>query len=73
MPTEASTEQAARSTLWLTKTESAAYAKLGSRLIQNAVNAGELPAYRIGKGREYRLRAVDVDAWLMSRAWEPSA
>jgi excisionase family DNA binding protein len=61
------------STEWLTKTESAAYAKIGPRLIQAAVSSGELPAYRIGKGGQYRLRAVDIDAWLMSKAWEPSA
>lgn len=73
MPAQTSTEQVAPPTLWLTKTEAAAYAKIGPRLIQDAVNSGELPAYPIGKGkRDYRLRATDIDTWLTSRAWEPA-
>ena len=73
MPTETSLELPAPPTLWLTKAESAAYAKIGPRLIQAAVSTGELPAYPLGNGSQYRLRAVDIDAWLMSKAWEPSA
>jgi len=71
MPTQTSPNQTAPPTLWLTKTEAAAYAKVGARLIQDAVNAGHLQAFAIGKGKEYRLRAQDIDTWLTARAWEP--
>lgn len=59
-------------TVWLTKAEAAKYAKVSDRLIQNAVIAGELPAYAVGEGRTYRLRAEDIDEWLMSKSYEPS-
>lgn len=73
MPTQTSQDATAptHGTLWLTKADAAKYAKIGPKLIANAVAAGELPAYPIGTGREYRLRAIDVDAWMTSRAYEP--
>jgi hypothetical protein len=36
------------------------------------VKNGDLEAYPVGKGREYRLRESDIDAWMMSRSWEPT-
>jgi hypothetical protein len=40
-------------------------------IIRAAVKSGELPAYPIGKGREYQLTAEDIDNWMRSRSWEP--
>lgn len=52
--------------------EAAAHAKVSAATIREAVKAGELPAYAVGRtGRQYRLRAQDVDEWMMSRAYEP--
>jgi excisionase family DNA binding protein len=39
--------------------------------IREAVKAGDLQAFPVGTGREYRLREEDVDAWMTSRSWEP--
>jgi excisionase family DNA binding protein len=60
-------------TNWLTVTEAAEYAKISARLIRVAVKQGDLPAYAIGAGKDYRLTAEQVDAWMMSRAYEPKA
>lgn len=57
---------------WLTAVEAAEHAKVSSATIRDAVKRGELPAYAVGRsGRQYRLRAQDVDEWMMSRAYEP--
>lgn len=58
---------------WFNVDGAADYAALSTWTIRQAVKTGELAAYAIGKGKEYRLRATDIDAWLMSRAWEPNA
>lgn len=59
---------------WLTAVEAAKHAKVSAATIREAVKAGELPAYAVGKtGRQYRLRVQDVDEWMMSRAYEPWA
>lgn len=58
-------------TTWLTLREAGDYARVSGGLIARAVKLGALPAYPIGTGTQYRLRAEDIDAWLMSRAWEP--
>jgi excisionase family DNA binding protein len=58
-------------THWLTPKEAGEYSRQSKDLIHSAVKSGELPAYKIGKGSEYRLTAEDVDAWMKSRAWEP--
>lgn len=59
-------------TIWLTAQTAAEYLSVSTSTIREAVKAGELQAYAIGRGREYRLTAEDVDAWMLSRAWEPS-
>lgn len=58
-------------TTWLTVEGAAEYVKIGQQSIRNAVKAGDLPAYPVGTGREYRLTADDIDAWMMSRSYEP--
>jgi excisionase family DNA binding protein len=60
-------------TVWLTVADAAEYVKVSPDIIHAAVKAGDLPAYPVGKGREYRLDAAEVDSWLRSRAWEPKA
>lgn len=60
-------------TTWLTPAEGGEYIKASIDVIRAAVKAGDLPAYPIGKGRDYRLRAEDIDAWMTSRSWEPRA
>ena len=58
-------------TTWLTAQSAADYATVSPDMIRAAVKAGDLKAYAIGRGREYRLTAADVDEWMMSRAYEP--
>jgi excisionase family DNA binding protein len=59
-------------TVWLTAREAADYARISEGLIRDAVKLGYLPAYAVGEtGTHFRLRAEDIDEWLMSRAWEP--
>lgn len=58
-------------TQWLTVSMAAEYSTVSAYTIREAVKGGYLKAYAIGKGREYRLTAADVDEWLMSRAYEP--
>ncbi len=60
-------------TEWLTAQKAAEYLDVSERVIRDAVRNGDLAAYPIGKGREYRLRAQDIDAWMTSRSWEPRA
>lgn len=60
-------------TNWLTVAEAAKYIKASEFIIRKAVTDGDLPAHPIGKGREYRLDAADIDAWMKSRSWEPRA
>lgn len=60
-------------THWLKAKEAADYARVSLTSIREAVQAGDLPAYVVGKsGREYRLKADEVDRWLESRTWEPT-
>lgn len=59
-------------TTWLTPQDAADYLKISRDLIAKAVRDGDLPAYPVGSGRrDYRLTASDVDAWMMSRSYEP--
>jgi excisionase family DNA binding protein len=58
-------------TTWLTVREAADYVRVSENLIRNAIKLGYLVAYPIGTGTQYRLRAEDIDEWMMSRSWEP--
>lgn len=59
-------------THWLKAKEAADYARVSLTSIREAVQAGDLIAYPVGKsGREYRLTAEAVDEWMKSRTWEP--
>lgn len=58
-------------TTWLTRREASDYVRVSEKMIAQVVKRGELPAYAIGSGAQYRLRAEDIDKWLMSRSWEP--
>lgn len=59
------------STTWLTVQGAADYLSVSTDLIRAAVSGGDLPAYPIGKGREYRLTSDDIDEWMRSRSYEP--
>lgn len=59
-------------TVWLTVAEAAEYVKVSEPIIRDAVKAGDLPAYPVGKGRNFRLTAEEVDGWMRSRSWEPT-
>jgi excisionase family DNA binding protein len=59
-------------TVWLTPQEAAEYIKVSLPLISDAVKSGDLPAYPVGKGRNYRVRAEDVDSWMTSRSYDPA-
>lgn len=59
-------------TVWLTVDEAAKHIRAKStRLLREAIKAGELPSYRYGKG-DIRLKTEDVDAWLEGRTWTPA-
>lgn len=58
-------------TNWLTAAQAAEHLQLSEPLIRDAVKRGDLPAYSVGRGREYRLDQAEVDLWMRSRAWEP--
>lgn len=53
-------------TTWATKSEAAQHVRISVDLIAAAVKSGDLPAYPIGKGRDYRLDLDEVDAWMKS-------
>jgi excisionase family DNA binding protein len=60
-------------TAWATKREAAEHVRVSPELIAEAVRDGDLPAYSVGKGRDYRLDLDEVDAWMKARTWEPKA
>jgi excisionase family DNA binding protein len=52
-------------TVWLTCKEASVRAHVCRLTLRRAVAAGEIPAYRIGRGRKHiRFRLADVDAWV---------
>lgn len=58
-------------TVWHTATTGAEHVKVNPNTIREAVKNGDLEAYPVGKGREYRLREEDIDAWMTNRSYEP--
>lgn len=59
-------------TVWLTAKAAAEHATVSEWTIRQAVKDGELQAHAVGKsGRGYRLTAAEIDAWMMSRSYEP--
>ena len=60
-------------TQWMTVANAAKYVdNVSERTIRDAIKAGELIAYPVGKGGTHiRLRAEDIDEWMTSRSWEP--
>jgi excisionase family DNA binding protein len=48
--------------VWLTRRESAEYARVSLSTIDRALRRGELPRYRVGGG--VRIKREDVDEWL---------
>lgn len=49
----------------------AEYIKASEGIVRQAVTNGDLAAHPIGRGRDYRVTAADVDEWMMSRSYEP--
>lgn len=49
----------------LTRDDTAAYLAVSTRTLDRLVQAGELPAYRIGGHRRFRIE--DVDTFIASR------
>jgi excisionase family DNA binding protein len=58
-------------TVWHTVATGAEHVKVSPDLIRAAVKDGDLQAFAIGKGKEFRLREDDIDSWLEARSWEP--
>ena len=58
-------------TTWLTVREAADYIRVSETVIRKAVKHGYLESYTFESGKHVRLRAEDIDAWMMNRAWEP--
>lgn len=59
-------------TTWLKCADAAVYATVSEDLLRAAVKNGDLPAYAVGKGKEFRLTAEDIDEWMRSRSYEPA-
>jgi excisionase family DNA binding protein len=58
-------------TNWLTVSEAAAHVSAKDhRIIRDAIDAGDLPAYQYGKS-SIRVKADEVDAWLEARPYDP--
>jgi excisionase family DNA binding protein len=49
---------------WLTLKEGAAYARTGTRIVYQAIRAGQLRAVRVGGRRELRIKREWIDAFL---------
>jgi excisionase family DNA binding protein len=60
-------------TTWLTAAQAAEYISVSEPIIRDAVKKGDLPAYPVGTGRNFRLTAEDIDAWMKARSWEPKS
>lgn len=59
-------------TNWMTAPEGAEYGRVSLSTLREAVRSGDLIAHPVGKsGREYRVTAEDIDAWMKSRTWAP--
>lgn len=58
-------------TQWMKVADAADYATISPDLIRAAVKAGDLPAYAVGSGRDYRLTADDIDEWMKAKSYEP--
>jgi excisionase family DNA binding protein len=57
---------------WASPRRAAEHIELKSdALIKQLVRDGELPAYPIGKGREYRVDLNELDALMKSKSYEP--
>lgn len=50
---------------WLTLAEAAQYARRGQESVRLALASGELRGVQASKGAKWRVRTVDLDAWLM--------
>lgn len=57
--------QDGRSRPMLTRDDTAAYLAVSKRTLDRLVQAGELPAYRIGGHRRFRME--DIDSFIVSR------
>lgn len=60
-------------TVWFKVAEAAEHVKVSQDIIRAAVKNGDLPAYPVGKGRDFRLTAAEVDEWMRSRSYEPKS
>lgn len=60
-------------TVWMTPKEAGEYIGTSAEMIRDAVKRGDLPASRIGKGRDYRVTQDAVDRWMWDNPWEPRA
>jgi excisionase family DNA binding protein len=59
-------------TTWFTVREAADYVRVSEGTIREAIKLGYLEAYTIGdSGTRIGLTDTDLDAWMMSRPWEP--
>jgi excisionase family DNA binding protein len=56
----------------LTPAEVAEICRVSGKTVMRAINAGELPASRLGRRGAHRIRPEDVEAWIAARAVYPS-
>lgn len=57
------------STEWFSVEQAGAQLGIGSRTVYGLIDRGELAAYRMG--RVYRIRSVDIDAYLETARVQP--
>jgi excisionase family DNA binding protein len=56
---------------WMTVPEAERYARVRAGALREAIERGELTAYRTGK-RYLKVHRDDVDAWIRSHVYEPT-
>ena len=63
MPTTTITNERP-ATEWLTPEGAAEYARVAAITIYREIRGGRLKAFRIARGRLWRIRAKDLDEWM---------
>jgi excisionase family DNA binding protein len=61
-------------TTWLKLAGGAEYAKVSTDILRAAIKRGDLKSYApTPGGKDVRLKAEDIDAWIESQPYEPRA
>lgn len=59
-------------TTWFKLSDGAEYARLSADVLRRAIKRGDLKSYApTPGGKDIRLKASDIDAWIESQPYEP--